>query len=205
MCGLKVRFTQSPEIRGVFGYALRAEVVSSDRIPSKIFVYHQFPAGLDGNTFSEFDHVATPVDFQEIPEDAASEIVPWYRTSVCTIWLRNADDLAEAKQLLVDDIGALQRGYDVLNSANDFTLQTDVEFSGGSVTADGPGNPPHEDPIQQEIDEIKQDVDGKVSKDALDGVDIAVNTIDGLKQAVAIFGDMLGANIVSQQNDQQGQ
>ena len=134
MCGLKVRFSQSPEKRGVFQYALCVEVLSSVGIPSKIFVFHQMPAGAEGNTFAEFDHVATPVDFQEIPEDAASETVPWFRTDKCTVWVRSVDDLNTAKQLFVDDIAGLQRTFDILTSENNFTDQTTLEFTGnGSV------------------------------------------------------------------------
>ena len=134
MCGLKVRFSQSPERRGVFQYALKVEVVSATEIPSKIFVYHQLPAGAEGNTFAEFDHVATPVDFQEIPEDAASDTVPWFRTDKCTVWVRSLDDLATAKQLFVDDISGLQRTFNILTSENNFTDQTTLEFTGnGSV------------------------------------------------------------------------
>lgn len=133
MCGIKVRFSQSAEGRGVFDYALKVEVVSANGIPAKIFVYHQSPAGIDGNIFSEFDHIATPVDLQEIPEDAASDTVPWYRTDKCTVWLRNASDLDNAKQLFVDDIAALQRSFDNLNRENDFQRQTTVEFSEGGV------------------------------------------------------------------------
>lgn len=134
MCGLKVKFSQSPERRGVFQYALKVEVVSATGMPSKIFVFHQYPAGVDGNTFSEFDHVATPVDFQEIPENAASETVPWFRTDKCTVWVRSIDDLKTAKQLFVDDIAELQRTFNILSSEDNFTDQTTLEFTGnGSV------------------------------------------------------------------------
>lgn len=134
MCGLKVRFSQSPERRGVFQYALKVEVQSATEIPSKIFVFHQSPAGTDGNTFAEFDHVATPVDFQEIPEDAATETVPWYRTDKCTIWCRSLDDLKTSKQLFVDDIAELQRTFNILASEDNFEDQTTLDFTGnGSV------------------------------------------------------------------------
>lgn len=133
MCSLKVRFTQSPERRGVFEYALRVEVISAEGIPSKIFVYHQMPKGIEGNTFAEFDHVATPVDFQEIPEDSASDTVPWYRTDKVTVWMRNAHDLKTAKQLFKDDIACLQNAYNILTREEDFTNQETVEFNGGSV------------------------------------------------------------------------
>lgn len=133
MCSLKVRFTQSSERRNVFNYALRVEVVKASGISPKIFVYHQSPAGIDGNAPAEFDHIATPVDFQEIPEDAASEIVPWYRTDKCVLWLRSISDLNLAKQMFVDDINALQRSYGNLTSENSFVKQTTVEFSDAGV------------------------------------------------------------------------
>ena len=133
MCSLKVRFSQSPERRGVLNYALRVEVLSATGIPTKIFVYHQSPSGINGNTFSEFDHVATPVDFQEIPEDAASNTVPWYRTDKVVVWFRNVSDLNLAKQMFVDDIYALQKTYDVLTSNENFERQSDVEFTEAGV------------------------------------------------------------------------
>ena len=133
MCKLKVRFSQSADRRNVFAYALKVDVVSATDIPSKIFVYHQAPTGVDGNTCAEFFHIATPVDFQEIPEDAATEKVPWYRTDHCTIWARNLEDLKTAKQLMVDDIHALQHTYDLLTRTDDFTNQTTLEFTEGRV------------------------------------------------------------------------
>lgn len=133
MGSLKVRFSQSSERVGGLNYALRVEVVSSEGMPSKIFVFHQMPVGIEGNTFAEFDHVATPVDFQEIPEDAASEIVPWYRTDKCTVWFRSLSDLRMAKQMFVDDIFDLQRNFNVLTSKEDFRDQTTLEFSSDGV------------------------------------------------------------------------
>lgn len=129
MGSLKVRFNQNYERRDVYFYSLRAEVISSEGIPGKIFVYHQFPTGVYGNSFSEFDHVASPVDFQEIPEDAASDIVPWYRTDKFEAWFRNLSDLNMAKQMLVDDISFLQRNFSILTSDDSFSNQTTVEFS----------------------------------------------------------------------------
>lgn len=134
MCSLRVRFSQNAERRGIYDYALRVEVMLSDGISPKIFVYHQSSAGVDGNTFSEFDHVATPVDFHEIPEDAASLTVPWFRTDKCTVWFRNMDDLAKAKQMFVDDIRALQRTYGILSSEDGFSRQTTLEFSDAGVS-----------------------------------------------------------------------
>ena len=195
MCDLKVRFTQSPERRDVFEYALRAEVVSAEGISPKIFVYHQMPKGLDGNTFAEFDHVATPVDMQEIPEDAATDIVPWYRTNKVTVWLRNASDLDTAKQLLVNDISWLQKAYNHLSSENDFTVQETVDFHGeGEYTHP---SKEEEDSMSRRIDKIEEELKNKVDKDVLSGVDIAANTADGMRESIGVMGNALGATVRS--------
>lgn len=128
MAGVKVRFTQSAERRDVFDYAFRAEVIEAVGMSGKIFVYHQSPAGPTGNTFAEFSHIASPMELQEVPEDAASTTVPWYRSDKMVVWTRCADDLVTAKQMAVDDIGALVRAVNVLSSENDFVNQTDVVF-----------------------------------------------------------------------------
>lgn len=133
MCSLKVRFSQTGERRGIYFYAMRVEVVGASGISPKIFVYHQSPAGVEGNTFAVFDHVASPVDFQEIPEDAASETVPWYRTSKVEAWFRNVSDMKMAKQMMIDDIALLQKNYDELTSDGSFTNQTSVEFSESGI------------------------------------------------------------------------
>lgn len=135
MCTIKVRFIQASEKRGVFGYAFSAEVLSAEGVSPKIFVFHQYPAGIDGNTTAEFDHVASPVDLSELPEDAASETVPWYRTDKCTIWVRSVDDLELTKQLFVDDIAGLQRSLELLTSEESSSKQTTLEFSNGGAYA----------------------------------------------------------------------
>jgi hypothetical protein len=128
MAGLKVRFSQSAERRNVYDMAFKAEVVEASGMSGKIFVYHQSPVGPTGNTFSEFSHVASPVELQEIPEDAATSTIPWFRTDKLVVWMRCFDDLVTAKQMLVDDIETLVRSIDVLSSENDFVNQTDVVF-----------------------------------------------------------------------------
>lgn len=190
MCGLRVRFSQNAERRGVFAYALKVEVVLADGIPPKIFVYHQMPAGNDGNTFAEFDHVATPVDFQEIPEDAASETVPWFRTDKCVLWVRSADDLKIAKQQFVDDIYALQRTFDMLSSEENFTEQTTVDFTGSVPHL--PVSPDDVDIIQAAI----RDLDArKVDKNALSGASLSVQNLDGVRNALVTCARILGASI----------
>lgn len=197
MCGLRVRFRQSPAIRGVFAYALRVEVVRAKNMPPKIFVFHQSPAGLDGNTYAEFSHVATPVDFHEIPEDAASETVPWFRSEKCTVWLRNLSDAKTIKKLFVDDINGLVRTYNALASLSDFTTQTTLDFEANDVIIHGDSGDSSgsDDPsyIQKEIDELKKN---KVDKDALANVPISVETIEKIRESLVMTAQALGANVV---------
>lgn len=136
MASLRVRFSQSNERRSVFDYALKVEVVDADGISPKIFVFHQSPAGTDGNTYAEFDHVSSPVDLQEIPEDAASDTIPWYRTDKCTLWFRAIADMKMAKQIFVDDILGLQRSFDTLVNENNFINQSTLMFSDEGVHPD---------------------------------------------------------------------
>lgn len=157
MCGLKVRFSQSVVRRGLFSHALKVEVVDSEGAPRKIFVYHQMPAGIDGNTFAEFDHVATPVDLQEIPEDAASLIVPWYRTDTCVVWFRCLSDLQTAKQLFVDDISGLQRTLDDISANPMLPVQDTVWFREGKVEpapAEDDESSGSDDELEEEFEEI---------------------------------------------------
>lgn len=189
---LRVRFSQSSERRGVFNYALKVEVTGALGIPQKIFVYHQSPSGVDGNVFAEFDHIATPVDFQEIPEDAASETVPWYRTDKCVLWFRNVSDMELAKQLFVDDINALRRTFDVLTSENNFARQTDVEFSGAGVSEPDEQKDKN---ILEEIEAMKKEMAGKLSKDAMSGICIDTGTVEDMRNAVKDIGSTLGAKI----------
>lgn len=125
---LRVRFSQTEERRDIFCLALKVEVTRAQAMTPKIFVYHQSPVGPLGNTYSEFDHVASPVDLHEIPEDQSTERVPYYRSDKVVVWFRCMDDLVNAKQMFVDDIGALQRSVGLLTGDNNFTNQSDVDF-----------------------------------------------------------------------------
>lgn len=193
MASLSVRFSQTAVRRGVYDYALKVEVSSAIGIPRKVFVFHQMPSGPDGNTFAQFAHVASPVDLQEYPEDAASATVPWYRTDKCVIWCRCADDLALAKQMFVDDIAQLKRAYENLSSDENFTVQTTVNFTGPnaaiSVTdASGKGGV------------TVEEVDGVSVDDALAGVTVQTDTIDGIRDAVGLLSKTLGATVAARKD-----
>lgn len=132
----RVKFSEIRHGVGSSAGLLRVEVTSSEDSTCKIFVMNQSPPDAEGNLISEFDHVATPVDLYEVPEDAATATVPWYRTDKCEILLRSESDLRLAKQLFVDDIGALRKDLEAITDVNAPATQTVVEFSpqGTAVT-----------------------------------------------------------------------
>ena len=128
---LDVRFSQSRADRSLYGFALKAEVRAASGIPKEIFVFREGQPGPDGDTISEFMHIASPEDIQEIPAQAPKldEGMPYFRLSEVTTWFRNVDDLELAKQLMKDDIATLIRTYDVLNDTNNFENQEDVSYA----------------------------------------------------------------------------
>ena len=129
MATFRVKFSELRQGVGGCAGLLRVEVMSSEDSACKIFVMHQSPPDARGNLISEFDHVATSTDLHEIPEDAATATIPWYRTDKCEILLRSEADLELAKQLFTDDIGALSKSLGTISDVNSSASQTVVEFS----------------------------------------------------------------------------
>lgn len=191
MCGIRVRFSQTPERRNVFSYALRVEVLFASGISPKIFVFHQSPAGANGNMFAEFDHVASPLDMQEIPEDAASETVPWYRTDKVTAWFRNVSDMEMAKQMMADDISALQREYGVLSSENEYSVQTVVDFTGNTISL--PVTQDTIDLVEAALAELRQN---KVDKNAMSDVTVSAGDLESVRKALMQIAKVLGAKVI---------
>lgn len=84
-------------------------------IPKKVFVYHVTSSSQEK---AEFDHIATLSDLQELPEDSATETVPWFLAEKCTLLLRSDQDVKLAKQLFIDDISELSRNLTELGYNN---------------------------------------------------------------------------------------
>lgn len=70
------------------------------------------------DTVDRFIHVATPLDFDEVPEDEPdlSNDIPYYRTDDVVIWFRSLIDLNKTKLDFEDDINTLVRTYESLDN-----------------------------------------------------------------------------------------
>lgn len=121
---MKVRFSTSADHKSVHGYALKAEVVDPEGMPSGIFVYRAGAPALPGKeSVDTFSHVAAPLDMEELPEGEPdlSSGTPYYRRSSAVLWVRASRWLAQLKDSLDADIARLVNDYRLLNDENNYT------------------------------------------------------------------------------------
>ena len=119
MASLTVRYGTSHEnSSSAYGYGLTVEVVNSEGMSGKIFVIYRAnrsatdPELQSAETVDEFNHVATPADLHDIPDDVPDfdRTGSAYRTGYWEFSFRNPTDLAESLRLLKNDIKALVKG-----------------------------------------------------------------------------------------------
>lgn len=115
---LKVRYStdRAEEYPTIYAHALKVEVISAIGYPDHIFVFHRNKANTDGDYVDEFTQVASPLEIEEIPEDAPDlqNGMPYYRAKEVTVWFRNLDDLELAKSRIKADIRDFAFTYDVI-------------------------------------------------------------------------------------------
>ena len=124
---ISVEYSQSWQKAGAYAYALRARVVDSENIPPSVFVMHRGKRRMgDGRLIDNFDHIATPLDVEELPTtpvDAVSldsTVQPYYLVDEIVIWFRCLDDLERAKKSIDDDIASLVETYRKLGNFSGF-------------------------------------------------------------------------------------
>lgn len=108
--------------------ALRVRIEASDAnlMPSKIFAYLTLPAGTGtGVKTAAFDHICSPVDIEEYPED---EPLPnarpaWFRLNYVDVLLRSREEVDSFITGVRADVEALKQALD----------RTDVLETGASV------------------------------------------------------------------------
>jgi len=82
-------------------------------------------------------------------------------------------------------------GYDAYTGPLGF-----INISWSLVSTETAGSSRDISAIASEIRGMKEEIDGKVDKDALEGVDVMTNTADGIRSAVRSVSGELGANVV---------
>lgn len=102
----------------MYAYALRAKVTKAENCTGHIFMFHRSKENNEGNSVDEFIHIASPLDIEEVPENAPdlANGMPYYRTDEVTLWFRNAEDLELAKKQIAEDVSTLVKTLVILQS-----------------------------------------------------------------------------------------
>lgn len=102
---------------GIKCFKLDVTIIDSQGIPREVFVYRikQNPYNEQSD---EFMCVAGPNDIEELPanEPDLENEIPFYRTNKVTLFFRNADDLADVKDLIRSDLNELVKSYKALDN-----------------------------------------------------------------------------------------
>lgn len=127
---LKVRYStsRSDAYPTIYAHALKAEVISAVGYPDHIFVFHRNKANTEGDYVDEFTQIASPLEIEEVPEDAPDlqNGMPYYRAKEVTVWFRALDDLELAKAKMKEDIRDFALTYDVITG--DLTDQEEETY-----------------------------------------------------------------------------
>ena len=103
----------------VDGIRLRIEIVEAALMPSKVFQYQLRPKNPNtGEEVAEFDHVSSPPDIEETPEDAPAPGDPrpkWFRLSYVDLLLRSRHEVDDVLAAILEDLRVLKRTYDIIS------------------------------------------------------------------------------------------
>lgn len=101
----------------IYAYALKVEIVQAVGISDHLFIFQRSPENNEGDSVDTFIQIASPLDIEEVPENAPDlqKGMPYYRTKEVTLWFRTMEDLNLAKRKIRDDLQTLTLTYEVLN------------------------------------------------------------------------------------------
>ena len=119
---IKARYTMDvpEEHYQVYAHSLKVEIVDAEGCSDHLFVFQRSKENEIGDCVDEFIQIASPLDIEEVPEDAPrlDENMPYYRSKSVTLWFRCLEDLELAKSKIKEDLSTLAYTYDVLNGAH---------------------------------------------------------------------------------------
>jgi hypothetical protein len=110
------------------GTRIKITVTSTTGLSAKLFVYREVPLNPnDATAVAQFDHVASPSDLEDFPEDAptAGSDPSWFRLNVVDVVVRSraiADELWDAILKDVTDLKTTLDRLDTFESQDDFTI-----------------------------------------------------------------------------------
>lgn len=116
---IKITWAQSRYlINRVDGIRLRIEATEAEEMPVKIFAYLTMPLRPGaGDPVGVFDHICSPVDLEEYPEDEpiAGHQPGWFRLDYVDVLLRSAAEIEAALAAILDDVRSLKHTLDTMD------------------------------------------------------------------------------------------
>lgn len=105
----------------IYAYLLKVEVVNAVGYPHHLFVFQRSPDNNEGDSVDTFIQIASPLDVDEVPENAPDlqNNMPYYRAQKVELWFRNMEDLELAKSKIKEDLQTLVLTYKVLKGSTD--------------------------------------------------------------------------------------
>lgn len=118
----RIRLTWSQsyyKVNTVDGIRIRIEAVDAEEMPDKIFAYLLHPT--NPATLAQaagFDHVCSPVDLEEYPEDQpiANVRPTWFRLNYVDVLLRSQAELDQYLADIIADVKALKKTLDIMDT-----------------------------------------------------------------------------------------
>jgi hypothetical protein len=124
----------------VHGTRIKITVTGASGLSPKIFVYREIPLNPNDETkVAQFDHVASPSDLEDFPEDApvSGSDPPWFRLNVVDVIVRSRTIAEEFWVALFQDVTELKNTLERLDTFDD---QTTFIVGDGDVGPSGVGS-----------------------------------------------------------------
>lgn len=101
------------------GIRVRITASNANLMPSKIFAYQMMPIGpADAERVGMFDHVCSPSDLEEYPEDEPTTTLrpAWFRLDYVDVLLRSRTEVDAFIRDVTDDVRGLKEVLDVADN-----------------------------------------------------------------------------------------
>lgn len=101
------------------GFRVRIEASDAHLMPDKVFAYQLMPVGpADAERAGMFDHVCSPTDLEEYPEDEPTPSVrpAWFRLAYVDVLLRSRTEVDAFIADVTDDIRGLKATLDTADN-----------------------------------------------------------------------------------------
>jgi len=102
-----------------FGMRVRMEVTDAADVSRAVFAYLMIPRNPEtGEEAGEFDHVCSPADLEEFPENEPNQNARprWFRLTYVDVLVRSRTEADDFIQLVLEDLRGLKATLDVMDT-----------------------------------------------------------------------------------------